>query len=287
MTIGVSIWGHVSPWLDSYGERLETLGEENGVDVRVLFADGTAQGQDEQVNALIAQQPDAIALTSLDAESSVATYARIDQAGVAGVAGILPPTDPALPYIEAYRGPDDFEHGRLGAQSLAGALEGQSGQVGMIRGAPGGTDNKNRAEGFREELASIAPDLEIVADEDSDWADQKKIYDVATAMLRRHPDIAGIFTQADTIAAATADAVEDAGLQDQVAIVGVGGSCEGFDLIEQGRIVSTSLQDPWIGAQDVFDVSMAIARGETPEQIAYMELPVITDDNVSEYECHW
>ena len=213
--------------------------------------------------------------------------ARISQAGVPTIAGILPPTDEALPFVTAYRGPDDFEHGRLGAQSLATALEGRSGQVAMIRGAPGGTDNKNRAEGFEEELASVAPDLEIVADEDSDWADQKKIYDVAAAVLSRHPDVIGIFTQADTLAAATADAVEDAGLQDQVAIVGVGGSCEGFDLLKEDRIVSTSLQDPWIGAQDIFDVAMSIAGGDEPEQIDYMDLPVITAENVDDYECHW
>lgn len=287
ITVGVSIWGHVSPWLDSFGERMEVLGEETGVEVQVLFADGTAQGQDEQVNALIAQDPDAIVLVSLDAEASVATYARIRQAGIAPIAGILPPTDPALEFIEAYRGPDDFEHGRLGAQALAAALEGQSGGVAMVRGAPGGTDNLNRAEGFTEELAAIAPDLEIVADEDSDWADQAKIYDVVSSILSRHPDIIGIFTQADTLAAAASKAVEDAGLTDQVAIVGVGGSCEGFDLVEAGSIVSTSLQDPWIGADSVFEVAVDIANDEEVEQIGYMDLPVITQENVADYECHW
>lgn len=287
IVIGVSIWGHVSPWLDSFGERLVELGEENGVDVQVLFADGSAQSQDEQVNALIAQQPDVIVLTSLDAESSVATYARISQAGIAAVAGILPPTDAALPFIAAYRGPDDFEHGRLGAQALAAALDGQTGDVAMIRGAPGGTDNQNRAEGFTEELASIAPDLTIVADEDSDWADQNKIYDVATAILTNNPDIIGIFTQADTLAAATARAVEDAGMSDQVSIIGVGGSCEGFDLIKEAKIVSTSLQDPWIGAQSVFDVAVQISLGDDVEQIDYMDLPIVNQANVDDFECHW
>jgi ABC-type sugar transport system substrate-binding protein len=170
---------------------------------------------------------------------------------------------------------------------MAKALSGKTGQVVIVRGDPGGTDNLNRASAFKTELAKVAPNLTIVADQDSSFGDEKKPYDVTTAMLAAHPNIIGIFTEADSIGNAAVKAVKDANLTGKVTVIGVGGSCEGFADVKAGTMYSTTYQDPPLGAADVFQATMDLINHKTVEKVKYMDLPVITTDNVSQYTCHW
>ena len=246
--IGASVWTHV-PWLDSYGNALVALGKQYGVKVNVLYSNANAQTQTSQVQTLIAQHPNAIIFTGVDPSADNAVLAQIKAAGIITIGGIIQPTDPGMALLAAYRGPNDLTHGKLAADALAQALKGKTGEVAIVRGDPGGTDNTNRASAFKAELAKVAPGLKIVADQNSSFGDEKAPYDVTTAILAAHPNIIGIMGEADSIANAAVKAVADAHKTGQIQIVGIGGSCEGFTTSRQERCTArhckTHQQERW------------------------------------------
>lgn len=286
ITIGVSIMSHV-PWLDSYGRALTALGKRYGVNVKLMYADGTPQTQASQVQTLVAQKPAAIIYTGIDPATDDSLLAQIKAAGIITVGGIIQPDAAGMKLLDAYRGPNDLTHGKLAADAMAKALAGKTGDIAIVRGDPGGTDNTNRASAFKAEIAKVAPGLKIVADQDSSFGDEKKPYDVTTSILAAHPDVIGIFAEADSIANAAAKAVANAGKTGHVQIVGVGGSCEGFADVRAGTVYSTTLQDPPAGARDVFAASLQLIQKQPVAPVAYMDLPIVTKKNVSQYACHW
>ena len=288
-TIAVSIGFH-NPWLDPYGAELQKLAKQHGIGVTVNYGDATAATQASQINTIIAQKPSLIIYVVADANAGVASLAQIKQAGIPVLASIVPPATAGNKYETAYYGPNDFTQASLNAKALARYLKAHGhrcGQVAIIRGAAGGSDNTDRAAGFRAELKKVDPCLKIVADQNSDWQSDPVAYNVATAILRQHPKVAGILTEADTIAAGAAKAVSTLHLKGKVAITGLGGSCQGFTMLKKGQIVADTLQDPVLGAQGAFAVAQKILAGKSVGKIQYMALPVLTAKNVRQYKCHW
>src|SRR4051794_28460276 len=130
--IGASVWAHV-PWLDSYGKSLQALGKKNGVDVNVLYSDANASTQTSQIEALLSKRPKAVIFTGIDPSADNAVLAKIKAAGIITVGGIIEPTKAGMDLVDAYRGPNDFTHGKLGAQAMAKALDGQCCEVAIVR----------------------------------------------------------------------------------------------------------------------------------------------------------
>ncbi len=287
-SIAISIPFH-NPWLDPYGKELVRVAKRAGFKVSVQYADATTQTQAAQINTMIAQRPDLLVYTVFDANAATAIIAKAKQSHVPVLGSIIKPSPAGTKLLTAYYGPDDFIQGALNAKALVQYLKshGKSGgEIAIVRGAPGGTDNTNRAAGFRSVLKKY-PSFKIVADQNSNWQSDPVAYNVTSAILRQHPNVVGILTEADTIAAGAAKAVDALGHKGKVAITGLGGSCQGFQLVKDKAIVADTLQDPVLGARGAFQVVQKILNKKPYKKIEYMNLPVLTPANVGKYSCHW
>jgi ribose transport system substrate-binding protein len=287
-TIAISIPFH-NPWLDPYGKELQRVAKQAGYTVSIQYADATTQTQSSQIDTMIAQHPNLLIYTVYDAKAATGIIAKVKASGVPVLGSIIEPTPAGTKLLNAYYGPNDFIQGSLNAKALVQYLRAhgkRGGEIAIVRGAPGGTDNTDRAAGFRSVLKKY-PSYKVVADQNSDWQSDPVAYNVTSAILRQHQNVVGILTEADTIAAGAAKAVKALGKSGQVAITGLGGSCQGFQLIKQKQIVADTLQDPVLGAQGAFQVAEAIINKKPYKHIAYMKLPVLTTGNVSKYTCHW
>lgn len=288
-TMAVSIEFH-NPWLDPYGKELARIGKKNGIPVTLQYADGTTQNQASQIDTILAQHPSILLYTLGDANAATAILAKIKQAGIPVLVSIIQPTSAGMKYATSYYGPNDFIQGELNAKALASYLVAHGhkcGEVAILRGLAGGTDNTDRAAGFRAALKKADSCLKIVADQNTDWQSDPVAYNVASAVLRQHPQVVGILTEADTIAAGAAKAVAALHLQGKVAVTGLGGSCQGFALLKQHKIVADTLQDPVLGADGAFKLALRIVHHQSFKKVEYMALPVLTPKNVSKYSCHW
>lgn len=285
IVIGYALPGP-APYLDGYLKKFNEIADGTpGVKVIQTMGDWTPQLQAQQLESMIAQKPDVMILWPVDNKAIIPLLARMKEQGIKMVVSNAFPEKQAFDYIAAYTGPSDVVQGRMAAQNLVKALGVDTGEVAMIRGTPGTAAHAQRAEGFIDELKKIAPNLKLVDDQDSAWGDKKKTYDVAVSIFQRHPNVIGIFSQDDTLGAAATQAAKDQGKS--VKVVGVGGSCEAKELLKKGELAATTVQDPWEDGRLAIEAAIKVAKGESVEQITYIEPAVVTQENADSLDCHW
>ncbi len=115
---------------------------------------------------------------------------------------------------------------------------GGAGQIAHIGGQPGHTGAQARGQGFLNIVARY-PDIEVVADEPADW-DNAKAASLTETILNRNPDLKAIFADNDDMALAARQAVENAGLGDQVLVGGVDAMSPAIQAVADGKLVATA-----------------------------------------------
>jgi ribose transport system substrate-binding protein len=86
-------------------------------------------------------------------------------------------------------------------------------------------------------------------------------------LLAKHNDIDVVFAQNDTMAVGVVRAIETAGRQnDGILVIGFDGSQEAYDLIKQGKMAVTAVQDfVFIGSEAVKYVDEYLKNGTKPQ----------------------
>lgn len=122
-------------------------------------------------------------------------------------------------------------------QKLVDRMGGE-GKIAHIGGQPGHTGAQARGQGFMN-VVSKYPGIEIVADEPADW-DNAKAAALAETILNRNPDLKAIFADNDDMALAARQAVENAGLGEQVLVGGVDAMSPAIQAVADGKLVATA-----------------------------------------------
>ncbi len=290
-TVAVTIYGHgISPWLDSYGARLTALIptlKAQGINLVVDWANGTGSGQDAQVTSLMAQSPKVIGVMSIDAQASVATFRRIKQAGITAAQLVINPAPAAQPYLAGYiGGANDIAQGsEMGDWLKTSSICAHGCNVAIIRGATGGSDNPNRADGFISAVKGSP--VKVVADVSSDWSDQQTIANAVSAVLKTHPNVNVLYTEYDLISIGANKVLQQMGLTHKVKIVNVvGGSCAAEPLLRNGAIAAVTWEDPWLAAQNTATQLTDLANGQKLPFNEYIATPIVTSATVDHRACH-
>jgi len=146
---------------------------------------------------------------------------------------------------------------------------GGAGKIAHIGGQPGHTGAQARQQGFYN-IVEQYPDIEVVDDQPADW-DNARAAALTESILNRHGDLKAIFADNDDMALAARQAVENAGLGDQVLVGGVDAMSPAIQAVADGRLVATARNSPtrihgWavlIGAYAA-SVGLEQARQEIP-----------------------
>ena len=286
LKVGALVAGTNVPYLATYARVMREEAKKAGVELIVLDANFEPDRQNQQMDDLISQQPDSIIVNAVDAAAIVPALQRANQQGIPLVASNNGVDESAKDLVEGYTGPDDYHEGGLAAELMADALN-EQGKVVMIEGAPGTTPQIKRGAGFKDRLAEVAPDIELLDSQTAEW-DRQKARQVASDFITRYgDDLNGIFGQDDTMAVGAADAVSDAGRQDDIQVVGLGGSETGLNAVKEGDLYGTMLQSPVQDAKLAVEAGVKLARGEDIPENKYLKVPKITAENVDEFEPEW
>ena len=109
----------------------------------------------------------------------------------------------------------------------------------------------DKAQGFADKLAELAPGLEIVASLPGDW-DRAKAANITNDILTRHPDLVAIFAANDTMALGAVETAFAAGKGEDIVMIGVDGNLDAVESIEAGRLDASVAQLPYlVGKQAV------------------------------------
>ena len=169
-------------------------------------------------------------------------------------------------------------HNRQDGADLAEALckkLNYRGKIGIIVGDPGAPCHEERLAGAKSVIEKY-PDMEIVGiDYDRESADRAK--EITQRYLSQNTDLAGMICCNMVNPVGAARAVTEAGLTDQVTIVGMDHDKEALHYLLDGTIYCLGVQDCCSIGFDTIQTAVKIADGLTPGH----DLPELTDEKTT------
>ena len=244
-TIGFSALTLKNPFFKIIADNMAAEGERHGFKVVVVDAKRDPKTQADHVDSFIAQNVTAIVLNPVDREAVGTAIRAANQAGIPVFTCDLQCESPGIT-IAGHVGTDNVQGGRLAGEALLEALHGQGGKVLILHFAQANSCVE-RVQGFREVIDrhnSEDPDAAITMFELEGGGLQDEGFRATSDALQTHPDLRGIFAINDPSALGAWTALQQAGRQDQVVIVGFDGQLEGKQAIRDGKIYADPIQFP-------------------------------------------
>lgn len=255
-----------NPFFHVLSDSVEARGEELGYEVLTYDGQNDASKQPSQVEDALQKGVDAIIINPAD-ESSTANALKeaIDQ----GIPVVTVDRSVDVDGVLSYLVTDNTKGGELVGKWLEEALP-EGGNVIHIEGVMGTAPQRERGSGF---LSVIDPNenseskftiLDTVVGDFSMAPAEAAMSD----MLSKHDDIDVVFAQNDTMAVGVVRAIETAGREDDgIIVLGFDGAQEAYDLIEEGKMSATAVQDfVFIGTEAVNYVDQFLKDGTKPEE---------------------
>lgn len=284
-TVGVSYLGdcpYCATWLRSLKEKLAS----HNLTPVVTNAQFKADLQSTQIIDLVNKKVDALIVFPVDKKAIVPSLAKAKAAGIKVIVSNSIPDKAGQQYMDAFTGPNDVKHGEIIANKVHEDLGG-TGNVLVIMGLAGTSPQIDRLAGFEQQLDELGSQIKILDAQPADW-DQAKAQTVTGGLLSKYGDrVDAIYGQDDTLAIGAYMAAKDAGLDDEIKIYGIGGSGAGLKAVEAGQLAATDYQSPKADGELAADAASRALAGEKQPKIQYIDTPLITKENVSEFPALW
>ena len=217
----------------------------------------TAEGQIEIINALIAQQVDAIAISANDPDALVPALKKAMDRGIAviswdsGVAAEgrqmhLNPSDTALIGETIFK---------LAADYLP-----NGGQVAILSASSTAANQNSWIDAGKEALPTMFPNIELVATVFGD-DDSVKSTDEAKGLIASYPDLKAIIAPTTVGVVAAAQVVTDMGLIGKINVTGLALPSEFKQFIDSGASQAVALWNPIDLGYSAVYIANALATG--------------------------
>ena len=197
--------------------------------------------QVSMVENMISIGVDAIVIAPADSRALAPVLKRAVDMGISVInidnkldESVLSELDLAIPFV----GPDNRKGAEKVGTYLLSYLEAGD-KAAIIGGIPTAFNAQQRELGFRDAIESAG--IDIVSIQSGGW-EQAPANTIAAALLREYPDLKAILCSNDNMALGAAAAVKQAGLDDQIHIVGFDNIQAVQQLIAEGSILATADQ---------------------------------------------
>lgn len=152
----------------------------------------------------------------------------------------------------------------------------------MISNIPQGTSTE-RQQGFERGVDKY-PDIEYLGTKFNPKSTPEEAAATMAAVIRRDPDVKGVFTVNDQMAQGVTTALADAGLADKVRVIDFDASSIGVSLLEKGKISGLVAQLPReMGRLAVEQVDNALNDRPT-ESMIQPPFTIVNADNLNDPE---
>lgn len=283
--IGWSYYDSADESLVYMTECVEAYAKEKGVELVSFDAQGDAQKQSDQIGTCISQGCDAILLVPIDATSVIPAMQKAKDAGLVVVNTNIELDPSADAIMDSYVGPNDIESGEFAGQLMMDALP-DGGKVVEV-GAPAGSSCQiNRNKGFLS--VTEGSNIEMIDSKNcTSWAAEECMAITEDFLTKYGDQINGIFCHWDNGAIGVAEAVEAAGMTGKIKIVAIDGCKNGFNMVKEGTIYGTVMQDLPLIMKTAVDMAIKVLNGEeVPKKTNPTWVP-IDSSNVNDYTPGW
>jgi len=236
----------------------------------------------ERINAIenyISQGVDAIIIQEGDIKMAAPALEEAKKQGI-----IIVSMDAGTAnFVDIVVESNNWVMGAMAATELMNRIDGK-GQVVEIFNDLGQMIRMRRKE--LQAVISEYQDVEIIAGFTYAWPDffpdaKSKM----EAVLQAHPDIVGVFATFDGVGVAAAQAIKEAGLQDQISVVGIDGDPQAYEEMRQpgSPFKATVAQDPDTMARTAVRMTFKLLNGEEiPRSHIYIPARLVVIENLPE-----
>ena len=250
-------------------------------------SDATLQAQ--QAEEAIAMNPAVIMMQPIDSNALVASAKKISEAGIPLICVNTPLAEEADEYITCFFGPDCYAEGELAADLMHEAFPDGCTYVHLGQDVSNET-GRLRLAGFQERAEEMGYNLECLGVSPScDWSAEKAKTFMSSFLTSLSGQIDAVWAIDDAVGYGALQAIQEdfSGQNTDIQIISVGGIESVLDAIRDGQnYLGTIYQSPAIECSGAMEIANKIAiEGVYPEEsFICMDLPVITAENVDEFE---
>jgi simple sugar transport system substrate-binding protein len=246
-------------WFNRMEEGVLAWGEENGVNATLVGpAEADAAQQIPIIEDLIAQGVDAICVVPMDPTQLDPVLQKAMDAGIVVVTHEASNQENMDFDIEAF----DNEAFGGGLMDRLAAEMGEEGEYAVFVGSLGSKTHMEWAGGGVARQEEAYPNMTMVGDFNESFDDAEIAYQKAKEILAAYPDIKGFQGSASTDVAGIGRAIEEAGLQDEVAVVGTSLPSIAGDLLYTGAIDAIGFWDPAVAGAACNQMALMKIKGE-------------------------
>lgn len=203
-------------------------------------SEADAAAQVKVLEDLIASKVAAICVTPFQPDAVEQTLKKAMDAGIKVVTHEAPSIKNADYDVEAFRNAD---YG-INLMKLLAEKMGNKGEYAIMVGSLSSSTHMEWVNAAKEYQEKNFPEMKQVGDFVETSDDSQRAYEAMQELLSAHPNLAGVQGSASTDVVGVGQAVEEAGLQDKIAVVGTSTPKDTKDLLESGAIDVIQFWDP-------------------------------------------
>ena len=256
-------------WFDRMEVGVEAFAERTGIDARQEGGDDASpEKQVAIIQDLIAQAPTAITVVPNSPEALESVLAQAREQGIIVVAHEAAGIENVDIDIEAF---DNTSYGSLIMDNLAECMGEEGEYVSFVGGLTAKT-HMDWVNGALDNQTANFPEMTRVEDPIESKEDENVAYQRAKEILAKHPDIKGFQGSAGTDVAGIARAVQEAGLEEQVCVMGTSIPSVASKYLKDGSIDKAFFWDPALAGEAQLAIAQILADGGEIEEGTDLEI---------------
>ncbi len=293
LKIGVAIYKYDDNFMTLYRTELEKYLTEMGHQVTIVDGKGDQAEQTNQINSFIADKVDVL-IVNLVQSTAAATI--IDLVKAADIPTVFINREPTAEDMQlwdkiAYVGADARQSGTFQGEIIA-ATENKGDWNGngvvdyvMLVGDPENVDAQYRTEFSIKALEDAGLKVNKLFEQRGDWAQEKGQELTATALAQFGNEVDVVFCNNDGMALGALQSIDAAGrvVGKDIYLVGVDALPEAVQLVMEGRMTGTVLNDAVGQSHTAGDVAIKAAAGEPLEKNYTVDYVKVTSENAAEF----
>ncbi len=250
-------------WFDRMAVGVDEYAEENGVDARVEGADDVSpEKQISIIQDLIAQSPTAITVVPNSPEALSNVLAQAQDQGIVVVSHEASGIENVDIDIEAF---DNAVYGSQIMTNLADCMGGSGEYVQFVGGLTAKTHMEWVGAAYETQQAEF-PDMTRVEDPIESTDNENAAYEKAKEILAKYPEIKGFQGSAGNDVPGIGRAVLEAGLEDEVCVMGTSIPSASEKYLADGSIDKIFFWDPALAGKAQLKIAQILAEGGTIEE---------------------
>jgi inositol transport system substrate-binding protein len=266
-------------WLTILRDAItEYAATQEGVELIMVDSKEDVATQLSQVENFVTQGVNAIILIPPNTDATDPATKLATDAGIPLVYVNRKPAN--LPEGVYYVGSDSIIAGRLQMEWMAEQLGGKGNCV-LMNGNLSQEAAQMRTAGVKE-VAEKNLDIKIIKEDTANWSRAEGLA-LMENWLSTGDQIDCVAANNDEMAIGALQAIEAAGKLGQILVGGVDASPDALAMMDEGKLNVTVFQNAAGQGEGGVKTAIALARGETVEQLVWVDYELVTPENYKEY----